>query len=69
MATSSDNLYDHLKGQTFTGKYMGLEPKDAGQRAVFKVDECGNEQLIALFDSIRQSVQGEVSRPLSGILN
>ena len=62
MATSSDSLYNLLIGQTFTGEYIGLEPKDAGQRAVFKVDKCGNEQLIALFDRIRQSVQGQVSR-------
>ena len=62
MATSSDSLYNLLIGQTFTGEYMGLKPKDAGQRAVFKIDKCGNDQLIGLFDHIRQSVQGEVSR-------
>ena len=65
MATSSDSLYNLLIGRTFTGEYMGLEPKDAGQRAVFNVDKCGNSQLIGLFDRIRQSVQGEVSRVIS----
>ena len=47
--------YENLVGKTFTGYFQGCRPdKDLGPRAVFVVDQQGNNSLKRLFQQLRQ---------------
>ena len=47
--------YENLIGKTFTGYFQDCRPdKDLGPRAVFVVDEQGNNSLKRLFQQLRQ---------------
>ena len=47
--------YDNFIGQTFTGRFHGCVPDNKlGPRAVFVVNQQGNDSLKALFQQLRQ---------------
>ena len=57
MAANDPYNYDQLKGQIFTGKYVGIRDS----RAVFEVNRQGNDAIIATFDQITQLVGNQAS--------
>ena len=62
------SCYDQLKGQTFTGKYVGIKRRRSNnqERAVFEVYPQGNGEITAILELIRQS-KGQVSLPFNSI--
>ena len=64
-AAANKNVgYENLIGQTFTGRFHGCVPDSKlGPRAVFVVDQQGNNSLKRLFQQLRQVnyMEGSVS--------
>ena len=65
---AANSYYDHLKGQIFTGKYVGIKRRTSNDeaRAVFEVYPQGNGEITAILELIRQS-KGQVSLPFNSI--
>ena len=64
----AESYYDQLKGQTFTGKFVGIKHRTSNDeaRAVFEVYPQGNREITAILELIRQS-KGQVSLPFNSI--
>ena len=55
-----ESLYNSLVGQTFTGKYIGLQPDDKlGPRAVFEVNEHGNDEIHNITEQLKMYTSGK----------
>ena len=69
MAANDDPYnYGQLKGQIFTGKYVGIKDTPSGDsRAVFEVNRQGNDGIIAVFQQISQLVGNQASFPFNSI--